>query len=39
MRGRDRETFVEDLTELFADLNALHPFRDGNGRALWAFLG
>ena len=30
--GRDRDTFVDDLTELFADLNALHPFRDGNGR-------
>jgi cell filamentation protein len=39
LRGRDREAFVDDLTELYADLNALHPFRDGNGRAQRAFLG
>jgi cell filamentation protein len=39
LRGRDRDTFVDDLTELFADLNALHPFRDGNGRTQRAFLG
>src|SRR6185312_15671590 len=30
LRGRHRATFVDDLTELYADLNALHPFRDGN---------
>lgn len=29
LRGRDRETFLEGLTELLADLNALHPFREG----------
>ena len=29
----------DDLTELYADLNALHPFRDGNGRTQRAFLG
>jgi len=39
LRGRDRDTFVDDLTELYADLNALHPFRDGNGRTQRAFLG
>ena len=39
LRGRDRDAFVDDLTELFADLNALHPFRDGNGRTQRAFLG
>jgi cell filamentation protein len=39
LRGRDRGTFVDDLTELYADLNALHPFRDGNGRTQRAFLG
>jgi len=37
--GRDRKAFVDDLTELYADLNALHPFRDGNGRTQRAFLG
>lgn len=35
--GRDRETFIDGLTELLADLNALHPFREGNGRTQRAF--
>ena len=39
LRGRDRAAFVVDLAELYADLNALHPFRDGNGRTQRAFLG
>lgn len=26
LRGRERETFIDGLTELLADLNALHPF-------------
>jgi cell filamentation protein len=39
LRGRDRAAFVDDLTELYADLNALHPFREGNGRTQRAFLG
>jgi cell filamentation protein len=39
LAGRDRDAFVDDLTELYADLNALHPFRDGNGRTQRAFLG
>jgi cell filamentation protein len=39
LRGRDRAAFVDDLTELYADLNALHSFRDGNGRTQRAFLG
>jgi cell filamentation protein len=34
LRGRDRAEFIDGLTELLGDLNALHPFRDGNGRAL-----
>lgn len=37
LRGRDREAFIDGLTELLADLNALHPFREGNGRAQRAF--
>ncbi len=28
----DRERFVKVLAENYADLNALHPFREGNGR-------
>jgi cell filamentation protein len=39
LRGLDRDAFVDGLTELYADLNALHPFRDGNGRTQRAFLG
>lgn len=39
LRGLEREKFVFDLTELLGDLNALHPFREGNGRAQRAFIG
>ncbi len=38
LRGLDRAAFVDALTVLFADLNGLHPFREGNGRTLRAFL-
>lgn len=38
LRGLDRAAFVDGLTVLFAELNALHPFREGNGRTLRAFL-
>jgi cell filamentation protein len=38
LRGLDRPAFVDGLTVLFAQLNALHPFREGNGRTLRAFL-
>jgi cell filamentation protein len=38
LRGLDRDAFVDDLTELLSDLNALHPFRDGNGRTQRAFV-
>lgn len=33
----DRESFVVGLAGAYADVNALHPFRDGNGRAQRAF--
>lgn len=36
--GRNRPGFVERLATYYGDLNALHPFREGNGRALRAFL-
>lgn len=36
--GRGRESFLDGATELLCDINALHPFREGNGRAQRAFL-
>ncbi len=39
LRGLGRERFVEWLAHYYAELNAVHPFRDGNGRAQRAFLG
>jgi cell filamentation protein len=38
LRGLDRPSFVAGLAELFAQVNALHPFREGNGRTQRAFL-
>lgn len=38
LRGLDRAAFLDGLTILFAEVNALHPFREGNGRTLRAFL-
>lgn len=37
LRGLDRKTFVERLAEHYGDWNALHPFRDGNGRSTREF--
>ena len=37
LQGLDRKAFVERLTEHYADWNALHPFREGNGRATREF--
>lgn len=37
--GLGRERFVERLAHYYAELNAVHPFREGNGRAQRAFLG
>jgi cell filamentation protein len=39
LRGLPRQEFVERLTHYYAELNAVHPFRDGNGRTLRASLG
>jgi cell filamentation protein len=38
LRGRERERSLDGLTALLADVNALHPFREGNGRAQRSFL-
>lgn len=35
--SRERGAFLDGLTEAFADVNALHPFREGNGRTQRAF--
>ncbi len=34
----DSETTLYKLVELFADINALHPFREGNGRSQRVFI-
>ncbi|MDR1117779.1 MAG: Fic family protein [Bifidobacteriaceae bacterium] len=34
LRGTGRGTFVARLAHYLADLNVLHPFREGNGRAI-----
>jgi cell filamentation protein, protein adenylyltransferase len=36
--GRTQSGFVARLAYYYGELNALHPFREGNGRALRAFL-
>jgi cell filamentation protein, protein adenylyltransferase len=33
-----RERFIEGASQVLSDLNALHPFREGNGRTQRAFL-
>lgn len=37
LRGLPRDTFIERLTHYFAEVNAIHPFREGNGRTQRAF--
>ena len=38
MRGLPPETFATQAAHFLAALNAIHPFRDGNGRTQLAFL-
>lgn len=38
LRGFAREEFLEKFADLAGELNALHPFREGNGRAIKLFL-
>ena len=38
LRGRDRAGFLDGLAPLLAEVNALHPFREGNGRTQRSFL-
>ena len=39
LRGLDRDRTVDRLTHYLAEINASHPFREGNGRTQRAFLG
>ncbi|MQY30889.1 Fic/DOC family protein [Nocardia aurantia] len=39
LRGLGREPFLDRLTYYFGEVNALHPFREGNGRTQRAFWG
>ncbi|MEU8001082.1 Fic family protein [Catellatospora sp. NPDC049111] len=36
--GYNRDAFVQELAYFYGEINARHPFREGNGRALRAFL-
>lgn len=36
--SRNRTSFVSRLAHYYGELNVLHPFREGNGRTLRAFL-
>ena len=38
LRSLNRDAFIERLTYYLGEINALHPFRDGNGRAQRAFV-
>jgi cell filamentation protein len=37
LRGLERSPFIERLTFYLGEVNAVHPFREGNGRAQRAF--
>lgn len=37
LSGLDRDAFVDRAAHYLGDVNALHPFRDGNGRTQRAF--
>jgi cell filamentation protein len=39
LAGLPRATFVTRLAHYYGEINAIHPFRDGNGRTQRAFLG
>lgn len=38
LQGLNRSAFVAALAKFLGDLNALHPFREGNGRTQRAFM-
>lgn len=38
LRGLEKEQFVEELSKHYAEVNALHPFREGNGRSTRTYI-
>lgn len=38
LKDIDKKDFVNEFTDLYCDLNYLHPFREGNGRIQRLFL-
>ncbi len=38
-QGVEREKFLDKLTPMLSELNAIHPFREGNGRTQLSFVG
>jgi cell filamentation protein len=38
LRGSDTATFAREAAHFLAELNAIHPFREGNGRTQLSFL-
>lgn len=38
LKYRDRDTFCAGAAHFLAELNAIHPFREGNGRAQLSFM-
>ena len=38
LRGRNTEAFITGATDFLTDLNHIHPFREGNGRAQLVFM-
>jgi len=38
LQGMEKEQLVERLSHHFSEINALHPFREGNGRATRVFI-
>jgi cell filamentation protein len=38
LRGLDADSFADKAAHFLAELNAIHPFREGNGRAQLSFL-
>jgi cell filamentation protein len=39
LRGLNQDDFLDGLTEYLGEVNAAHPFREGNGRTQRAFFG
>ncbi|MDR0747549.1 MAG: Fic family protein [Helicobacteraceae bacterium] len=38
LRNLSKSNFVSKFAELFGDINALHPFREGNGRTIREYM-